>query len=533
MENIAISTERIEVQGRMKERYSEILSPEALAFVAALHRKFRDTRHTLLQGREQLQHQIEEGTALGFPEETLPVRDSQWRVGPIPDDLQDRRTEITGPVDRKMIVNALNSGASVFMADFEDATAPTWENVLDGQVNLYDAIRRQVDFTAPNGKTYALKDKTAVLKVRPRGWHLDEKHVLVDGEPVSASLFDFGLYFFHNAEALLARGSGPYFYLPKLEHYLEARLWNSVFIEAQDKLGLRKGIIKTTVLIETITAALQMDEILYELRNHIAGLNAGRWDYIFSVIKRFRNSPDAVLPDRQLVGMRAPFMAAYANKLVKVCHSRGAHAIGGMSAFIPSKDEAINQKAYEQVRADKELEALRGFDGTWVAHPGLIPVAKGVFDNALGSRRHQKDFTPKDDQITAEQLLDFKIEGGEITVKGLMTNIEVAIEYMAEWLNGRGAVGINNLMEDAATAEISRAQLWQWIQHKATLQDGTVITEALCKQYITAAIDKLKARVGEQAFKNGHYHQAAKLLEGLVFTDQFANFLTLGAYQQL
>lgn len=455
------------------------------------------------------------------------MRGGSWQVAETPPDLQDRRVEITGPVDRKMIINALNSGAKVFMADFEDALSPTWDNVIQGQKNLYDAVRRQIDFVSPEGKEYKLKDKVATLLVRPRGWHLVEKHVLVDGEPISASLFDFGLYFFHNAHELVRRGSGPYFYLPKLESHLEARLWNNVFNFAQDYVGLPRGTIRATVLIETILAAFEMEEILYELKEHAAGLNAGRWDYIFSCIKKFATTAP-IFPDRAQVTMTVPFMKAYTELLVKSCHLHGAHAIGGMAAFIPSrKDPEVNERAFQQVRADKEREASQGFDGTWVAHPDLVPVAMEVFDRHLGDRPHQKHVKREDVQVRAEDLLNFEVPGGKVTEAGLRNNISVALQYLNQWLLGNGAAAIFNLMEDAATAEIARAQLWQWVHREATLEDGRTITPELYQKIKEEELAKLGGR------EVGRYREAEEILDKLVLSEEFIEFLTLVAYDYI
>jgi len=454
--------EHVEVVGRVRPEFERVLSPQALDFVAWLHREFNPMRQALLQRREERQAALDAGVLPDFLPTTAWIRQADWRIAPAPADLEDRRVEITGPVDRKMMINALNSGARVFMADFEDALSPTWDNVMHGQVNLLDAVRRSLAFTHPEGKVYRLNDTIATLLVRPRGWHLVEKHVLVDGQPVSASLFDFGLYFFHNAHELLQRGTGPYFYLPKLESHLEARLWNDVFNAAQDALGIPRGSIRATVLIETILAAFEMEEILYELREHVSGLNAGRWDYIFSLIKKFCHHPDRVLPDRAQVTMTVPFMRAYTELLVKTCHRRGAHAIGGMAAYIPSrKDPRTNEIALAKVREDKQREVNAGFDGTWVAHPDLVPVAMEVFDRVLppNEKPHQKDRLRETVQVTAHDLLDIRVPGGRITEAGLRNNVSVALQYLGAWLGGNGAVAIFSLMEDTATAEIARAQL--------------------------------------------------------------------------
>jgi malate synthase len=489
---------------------AEILTPEALAFVERLQRELGARRAELLARRVERQQELDEGARPDFPRDTR-VREGDWQVAPPPADLQDRRVEITGPVDRKMMINALNSGASVFMADFEDANSPTWANVVDGQRNLRDSVRRTI--TLDQGeKSYRLNENTAALVVRPRGWHLPERHVLVDGEPVSASLFDFGLAFFHNAREQLERGTGPYFYLPKLESHLEARLWNDAFLLAQDELGVPRGSIKATVLIETILAAFEMDEILYELREHSAGLNAGRWDYIFSVIKKFRAS-DLVLPDRAQVTMAVPFMRAYTDLLVKTTHRRGAHAIGGMAAFIPSrKDPEVNEVALAKVREDKERESGNGFDGTWVAHPDLVPVAREIFDGVLGERPNQVERQRDDVTPDAGRLLDFEIPGGEVTGDGLHTNVSVGVRYLHAWLEGTGAAAIDNLMEDAATAEISRSQVWQWVRHGRFERDRV-------REELAGVRDGME--------------QAADLFERVALEDDFVEFLTLPAYEQL
>ncbi len=528
-----ITPQSLDIHAPIQSADERILTPEALEFIETLHKQFDTRRHELLAERRLRQEAIDRGQMPDFLPETEHVRSGDWQVAPIPQDLQFRRTEITGPVDRKMIINALNSGASVFMADFEDANSPTWRNCLDGQANLYDAIRRQVDFSAGE-KQYKLNEKTAVLKVRPRGWHLDEKHVTIEGQSISASLFDFGLYFFHNAQQLLDNGSGPYFYLPKLESHREARLWNDVFVTAQKALGIPVGTIKVTVLIETIMAAFEMEEIIYELRDHMAGLNAGRWDYIFSAIKKFRNYPDYVLPDRVQVTMKVPFMFSYTELLVKSCHKRGAHAIGGMAAFIPSRrDEEVNRQAFEKVKADKEFEASNGFDGTWVAHPDLVPVARKAFDEVIGERPHQKDRLREEVSVAAKDLLNFQIEGGHITEKGLRTNINVGILYIASWLEGTGAAALYNLMEDAATAEISRAQVWQWLHNEGiTLSDGTAITPPLIERLIDEELASIRKMVGDQ-YPTATLEKATHLFRELVLSDDFEDFLTLLAYVHL
>ena len=521
---------RIEVVGRSGPRQEQVLTREALAFLSALQHNAADAREELLIQRERRLEDIRAGRLPEFLDETRTVReDPGWRVAPAPPDLEERRVEITGPVERKMMINALNSGASVFMADFEDALSPTWANLIEGQANLIDAVRRQLSFTSPEGKEYRLAERTATLVVRPRGWHLDERHVLVDGRPMSASLFDFGLAFFHNAKELLARGSGPYFYLPKLESHHEARLWNEVFLTAQNVLGIPRGTIRATVLIETITAAFEMEEILWELREHAAGLNAGRWDYIFSLIRKFP-SGRGVLPDRSQVTMTVPFMRAYSDLLVATCHRRGAHAIGGMAAYIPSRRDAeVNERALARVREDKERESRAGFDGTWVAHPDLVPVAREIFDKHLGDRPHQKDVLRQDvrPRITADDLIDFRVEGGQVTEEGVRQNIRVALQYIEAWLQGTGAAAIDNLMEDTATAEISRAQLWQWLHNGTALADGRIFGPEPYRQIRAEEIAKLG---GEG---QGRLRDAAGILDGLVLARDFVPFLTVEAYPRL
>jgi malate synthase len=525
----------IEVVGsRGGPLFHRVLTPGALEFLAFLQRNAGDAREDLLLQRERRLENFVAGLLPEFPDGTAAVRaDPGWRVAPAPPDLEDRRVEITGPVERKMMINALNSGASVFMADFEDALSPTWANVVEGQANLIDAVRRQLSFTSPEGKEYRLAERTATLVVRPRGWHLEERHVLVDGRPMSASLFDFGLAFFHNAQELLARGSGPYFYLPKLESHHEARLWNEVFLLAQGALGIPRGTIRATVLIETITAAFEMEEILWELREHAAGLNAGRWDYIFSIIRKFPFGR-GVLPDRSQITMGVPFMRAYAELLVATCHRRGAHAIGGMAAFIPSRRDAeVNERALAKVREDKERESRAGFDGTWVAHPDLVPVAREIFDRHLGDRPHQKTLLRDDvrpgpgNQITTDDLLDFRVEGGQVTEEGVRQNVRVALIYLDAWLQGMGAVGIDNLMEDTATAEISRSQLWQWLHNQAALPGGRTFEPKLYQEIRAQEIETLG---GEG---KGRLRDAVRILDELVLSRDFVPFLTLEAYRLL
>jgi malate synthase len=519
----------VEIRAPIDWRFAEVLSEEALAFVAGLHRAFDQTRQELLGRRVERQDRIRGGEMPDFLEETRNIReDPEWRVAPAPGDLLDRRVEITGPADRKMMINALNSGARVFMADFEDANSPTWENMVGGQANLIDAVERTIEFTGPEGKDYRLADETATLLVRPRGWHLPEKHLVVDGQPVSGSLFDFGLTFFHNAERLLERGTGPYFYLPKLESHLEARLWNDVFLHAQDALDVPRGTIRATVLIETILAAFEMEEILYELRDHSAGLNAGRWDFIFSLIKKFRDREDFVLPDRAQVTMTVPFMRAYTELLVRTCHRRDAHAIGGMAAFIPSrKDPSINEKAFAKVREDKVRESGDGFDGTWVAHPDLVSVAREPFDDVLGDRPHQIERKREDVEVAASPLLEVRVPGGTITEHGLRGNVNVAVQYLSAWLRGNGAAAILDLMEDTATAEIARSQVWQWVRHQAPLDDGRRIDRDLVHRVMEEELDKIREAVGSEAFEQARAKEARALFEEVALSEELVEFLTL------
>jgi malate synthase len=526
----SVAATGVEFLAPVNESYAKILTPEAVAFIVDLQRTFNDRRKVLLDARHQRQKRLDAGEKPNFLAETKAIRDAEWTVAPLPADLLDRRVEITGPVDRKMIINALNSGAKVFMADFEDSNTPLWNNLLDGQINLRDAIRRTISYSDPaTKKQYKLNDKTAVLFVRARGWHLDEQHVRVDGEPMSGSIFDFGLYFFHNAKELLARGSGPYFYLPKLESHLEARLWNDIFIRAQEKLGVPQGSIKGTVLIETILASFEMDEILYELREHSAGLNCGRWDYIFSFIKKFSNDPHAVLPDRAQVTMATHFMRSYSKLAIKTCHRRNVHAMGGMSAYIPIKsDLEANDKAIAQVKADKEREASDGHDGTWVAHPGLVPVAMEIFDRLMPQPNQISKQLP-DYNVTADDLL--QIPAGQITDAGLKQNVAVGLGYVEAWMRGIGCVPLFNLMEDAATAEISRAQLWQWVHQKAKLSDGRTVDTPLVESIIADELKKQKVAV--DAVRYSAYEKAADLMRELVSAPQFIEFLTLPAYQRV
>src|SRR5216110_3141528 len=521
----------VEVLGEITPAFSEILTPEALAFVAKLQRQFGTRRKQCLERRQERQRRLDHGEGLDFLPETKSIRESDWTCAPIPADIQDRRVEITGPTDRKMVINALNSGAKIFMADFEDANSPTWTNMVEGQINLRDAIRRSIRITSPEGKNYQLREQVAVLLVRPRGWHLPEKHMLVDGKPVSGSLFDFGLYFFHNATELMARGSGPYFYLPKMESHLEARLWNDVFKMAQDELGIPQGTIRATVLIETIPAAFEMDEILYELREHSAGLNCGRWDYIFSFIKKFRNRSDFLLPDRATVTMERHFLKSYVDLLIKTCHRRGAHAMGGMAAQIPIRDDLqANEAAMARVRADKLREARAGHDGTWIAHPGLAQIAREPFDavmpgpNQLGVLRAEVDVTPRDLLTVPE---------GEITEGGLRGCIKVGVQYIESWLRGNGCVPLYGLMEDAATAEICRAQLWQWIRHGARTSDGRMITEGRFDRLLTDELDQIHREVGSARLAGGVFPTAARLFAEMTKSESFDEFLTLPAYELL
>lgn len=521
----------IEILGTVTAAYAEILTPPALAFLASLARKFEARRQGLLNARVARQEEIRGGKAPDFLEKTADIRSADWTVAAIPPDLQDRRVEITGPVDRKMIINALNSGASAFMADFEDSNSPTWANNVEGQINLRDAVNGTIAFASPEGKQYALREKTATLMVRPRGLHLPEKHLYIDRQPISGSLFDFGLFLFHNARRLMLKGSGPYFYLPKLESHLEARWWNDVFRFAQSELGIPVGTIRATVLIETILASFEMDEILYELREHSAGLNCGRWDYIFSFIKKFRHRKDFILPDRAMVTMDKHFLNSYVLLLIKTCHRRGIHAMGGMAAQIPIKnDPEANEKALDKVRQDKLREARAGHDGTWVAHPGLVPVAMEIF-NAHMKGRNQIDKKSEEVQVSASDLL--RAPQGEITEHGLRVNIDVGIQYLESWLNGSGCVPIYNLMEDAATAEISRAQVWQWVNHQAKFNDGTAISVNLVKRIISEELKKLRDRLGPARFDSGKFALAGRLFEQMMTSPEFADFMPLMAYDYL
>ncbi|WP_024758424.1 malate synthase A [Streptomyces exfoliatus] len=520
-------------------RQEEVLTEAALAFVAELHRRFTPRRDELLARRAERRAEIARTSTLDFLPETAAIRaDDSWKVAPAPAALNDRRVEITGPTDRKMTINALNSGARVWLADFEDASAPTWENVILGQVNLIDAYQRNIDFTDPrSGKSYALKpaDELATVVMRPRGWHLEERHLTFDGRPVPGALVDFGLYFFHNAQRLIDLGKGPYFYLPKTESHLEARLWNDIFVFAQDYVGIPQGTVRATVLIETITAAYEMEEILYELRDHAAGLNAGRWDYLFSIVKNFRDGgAKFVLPDRNAVTMTAPFMRAYTELLVRTCHKRGAHAIGGMAAFIPSrKDAEVNKVAFEKVKADKDREAGDGFDGSWVAHPDLVPIAMASFDAVLGDKPNQKDRLREDVSVAPGALIAIDSLDAKPTYDGLVSAVQVGVRYIEAWLRGLGAVAIFNLMEDAATAEISRSQIWQWINAGVVFENGKTATPELAREVATEVLAAIRAEIGEEAFAAGKWQQAHDLLLHVSLDADYADFLTLPAYEQL
>ena len=519
------------IQAPLRDGYDRILSPAALAFVAGLAARFRPAVEELLRARAERQARFDAGESPDFLPDTAHIREADWRVAPVPDDLRDRRVEITGPVDRKMVINALNSGANVFMADFEDSNAPSWDNLIDGQQNLFDAVRRSITYQHPKKGLYALKETTATLMVRPRGWHLPEAHVLLDNRPIPASLFDCGLFAFHNAAELVARGTGPYFYLPKLEHHSEAILWNAVFVHAQEALGLPVGTMKATVLVETLPAVFQIDEILHALRDHSAGLNCGRWDYIFSYIKTFRCHPDRVLPDRGEVGMTQPFMRAYTQFVVKTCHRREVHAMGGMAAQIPIKaDPEANEVALAKVRADKLREVSDGHDGTWVAHPGLVAEAKSVFDEHMpGANQVER----KRDDVTVSAQVLTEVPRGSRTLAGLRHNIRVGVQYLAAWLGGSGCVPLYDLMEDAATAEISRTQLWQWLRHGALLSDGTAVDRELFATALEGELASLRRAMGAERYAAEHYPQAAALFEGLCTSDVCAEFLTLPAYELL
>jgi malate synthase len=526
----------IEITGPMHDRFDEVLTPRALELIGLLHSEFDGRRRALLDDRKARVEALANGSSLGFLEETRAVRDdTSWRVAAPAPGLEDRRVEITGPTDRKMSINALNSGAKVWLADHEDANTPLWENVIGGQINLLDAVNGELRYTSPEGKHYAVhQDDVPTIVVRPRGWHLPEKHIRVDGEETSGALIDFALYLSACGEKQITRGSGPYFYLPKMESHLEARLWNDVFNTAQDQLGIPRGTIRATVLIETYPAAFEMEEILYELRDHCAGLNAGRWDYMFSVIKSYRTrGKEFLLPDRNSVTMTVPFMRAYTELLVSTCHRRGAHAIGGMAAFIPSKDPEINSAAFAKVRDDKAREAGDGFDGSWVAHPGMVDICKATFTEVLGERPNQIGNLRADVNVTAAQLLDVPSTPGDVTIEGLRSNIRVGIQYLESWLRGSGAVAINNLMEDAATAEISRSQVWQWLHNSVTLADGDTVTSDLVEKTIEDEIAKISDRVGTEAYAAGRWSEARTTFTDMALDEEFADFLTLPAYERM
>lgn len=524
------NTGGLEIVAPLRDRYEEILTSDSCRFVADLCTRFEPRRQELLARRAERQHEIDGGKLPEFLPETARIRNSDWRIPPPPADLVDRRTEITGPVDRKMAINALNSGAQCWMADFEDANSPTWENVIEGQINLRDAVRRTITFTSAEGKAYALKEKTATILARPRGWHLDEKHVQLNGRRISASLFDWGFYFFHNARELIARGSGPYFYLPKLESHLEARLWNDVFIHAQDALGIPRGSIRATVLIETILGAFEAEEILYELREHASGLNCGRWDYIFSVVKKMRNRSEYLFPDRTLITMTVPFMRSYALHVINVCHRHGAYAMGGMAAQIPIKnDPDANAAAMAKVWADKEREARDGHDGTWVAHPGLVQTALEAF----GQHMHGPNQLHKLHDIEVKAAMLLEPLRGPITEQGVRWNLHVGVRYLEAWLGGSGAEPIHNLMEDLATSEISRSQLWQWLRFGAKLDDGRAISAALYDSLLTEELAQIRAEYGEERFNSGHFSDAIRLFMRMCKSEQFDEFLSLPAYELL
>ena len=533
----SVDVKGLEIHAPVSGRMEEVLSPEALEFVAGLHREFEPTRQELLQRRAERRADLDAGGSLDFLESTREIRDDDsWVVAAAPNDLQDRRVEITGPTQRKMVINALNSGARGFMADFEDSNSPTWQNMIEGHVNLTDAIERTIEFTQDDGKQYRLNEEVATLLVRPRGWHLPEKHVTVDGEPIAGALVDFGFYFFHNAQRLIDKGSGPYFYLPKMESHLEARLWNDVFNHSQDELDIPRGTVRATVLIETVPAAFEMDEILYELRDHGASLNAGRWDYMFSMIKCFRDREEFILPDRNSVTMTVPFMRAYTELLVKTCHRRGAHAMGGMAAFIPSRtDEEANEKAQAKLRDDKKREAGDGFDGTWVAHPDSVKNATAEFDAVLGDKPNQVDRKRDEVDVSAADLLDVKSTPGDITEEGLRNDVNVGIQYISSWLRGNGAAGIYGLMEDAATAEIARSQVWQWLRHGAELTNGEKVAPDLVERLETEELEKIRGEIGDDEWfeKQGRPKESRMLFEQVALAEDFPEFLTLPAYDYL
>src|SRR5438067_10079288 len=523
-----------EIRAPGAEGFPDVLTPEALDFLGRLHREVEGHRIGLLEARARKTAELREGGTFGFLSDTTDLRETDWRVADVPNDLRVRKVEITGPTDRKMVINALNSGASVYMADFEDANTPTWTNMVEGQRNLIDAVERKISFKNPDGREYKLNDEIATLVVRPRGWHLVERHLAIDGAPISGAVFDFGLYVFHNARRLLERGSGPYFYLPKMESHREARLWNDIFNWAEDELDLGRGKIKATVLVEVLPLAFEMEEVLYELRDHSAGLNAGRWDYMFSIIKKLGDRKEFILPDRGQVAMTVPFMRAYTELLVKTCHKRGAFALGGMAAFIPNRrDPAVTESALAKVRDDKKREATDGFDGTWVAHPDLVETAMTEFDRALGKKQNQLERQRSEVEVTASQLLDVRIPGATITDAGLRTNVNVGIQYIASWLRGTGAAAINNLMEDAATAEISRSQVWQWIHHGVSLAEGPKVTAQLVRDVEREELAKIKSAVGDDFFAKGRYDEAREIFEAVALSEEFKEFLTIPAYEHI
>jgi malate synthase len=525
---------RLELHGAMDTGFERVVTPEALEFLAELEHRFGPTRRQLLEARLRARARLRAGETLDFLPATREIREGDWQVAPAPPELRQRWVEITGPTDRKLVINALNSGADGFMADFEDANSPTWRNMVTGHINLRDAIEGTITYDGSDGRRYELSERIATLLVRPRGWHLPERHVLVDGAPITGALFDFGLYFFHCARPLLASGSAPYLYLPKMESYLEARLWNDVFRFAEEAAGIEPGAIRATVLIETLPAAFEMDEILYELREHSAGLNAGRWDYIFSSIKCFADRPEMVLPDRSAVTMTVPFMRAYTELLAATCHRRGAHAMGGMAALIPSRqDPEANERALEGVRADKQREVSQGYDGTWVAHPDLVPVAREVFERGLDGAPNQLQRRRDDVAVTAEQLQDLASTPGRVTEAGLRTNVNVGFQYVSFWLTGRGAAAINSLMEDAATAEISRTQIWQWVQHGAELEDGRTVTPALVRQILDEETTKIREQVGEETWTAGRPAETREIIDRVALSPELIEFLTLPAYDYL
>jgi malate synthase len=525
---------RLELQGSTEASFDEILSPNALEFVSELHAEFEERRQELLRAREERRTRLAEGEMLDFLPETQEIREGDWTVAPVPEALQQRWVEITGPTDRKLVINALNSGADGFMADFEDANTPTWHNMVQGQINVRDAIMGTITYDGSDGRHYELDDDPATLLVRPRGWHLPERHIRIDDDPISGSLFDFGMFFFNSGPPLIASGLAPFLYLPKMESHLEARLWNDVFSYAEDRVGMERGTIKATVLIETLPAAFEMDEILYELRDHSAGLNAGRWDYIFSAIKCFPDRREMVLPDRGDVTMTVPFMHAYADLLAATCHKRGAHAMGGMAALIPSRrDEEANEKALAGVREDKEREAGQGYDGTWVAHPDLVPVAREVFEKGLGGAPNQLSKQRPDVSVGASDLLSLPETPGQITEAGLRTDVNVGFQYLSFWLGGHGAAAINSLMEDAATAEISRSQIWQWVHHGVQLEDGRTVTAELMRQLLDEETAKIRDEVGEETWQAGRPDETRAIFERVALSEPLAPFLTLEAYEYI